>query len=153
MATFDEEWAQFKRQASADSGMNLASADGPPDWKSGQGRLKSKKPAWKTAGNSVGSLQSDIKKALAKLELEQKDLGAGTDTGSGVHSAAVERELYRSWNRYLSDLSGRCAKLQDLLEKAGDSFYKNDEAIRGAFSGLTDRYKDTRRVGGDARGR
>jgi hypothetical protein len=155
MAAFEEEWANFKRQASANVGMNLASTNGPAGWntRDGAGRLKSKKSAWKTAGNSVGSLQSDIKKALAKLELEQKCLEAGTNKGGGVHSAAAERELYRSWKRYLDDVSGRCATLQDLLEKAGDSFYKNDEAIRGAFSGLTERYKDTGSVGGENRGR
>ncbi|MGW2327141.1 hypothetical protein ACWC5C_15385 [Streptomyces sp. NPDC001700] len=154
MVAFEEEWANFKQQASANAGMNLASADGPAGWNtSGKGRLKSKKSAWKMAGSSVGSLKSDVKKALAKLELEQKGLEAGTNTGGGVHSAAAERELYRSWKRYLDDVSGRCTTLQDLLEKAGDSFYKNDEAIRGAFSGLTERYKDTDPVGGENRGR
>ncbi|WAP58657.1 hypothetical protein [Streptomyces sp. S465] len=150
MVAFEEEWAHFKRQASANAGMNLASADGPAGWETkGQGRLKSKKTAWQTAANSVGSLKSDIKKALTRLEHEQKGLEAGTDTGDGVHSAAAERELYHSWKRYLDDVSGRCTALQDLLEKAGDSFYKNDEATRDAFSGLTGHYKDTGPVGGE----
>lgn len=154
MSTFEAEWAQMKREASGDTGMDLASADDKPGWEQGgSGNLKSNKNAWTTAGRSVGKLRGDIKTALTKLEEEQTGLGAGSKSGGGIESAAAQRELYHSWKRYLEGVSGKCGAIQDRLERAGDHHYKNDEAIKGAFDGMDGQYKDTKPVGGESRGR
>jgi len=153
MPTFEAEWAQMKRQASGDTGMSLASADNKPDWgQGGSGGVKSSKKAWTTAGSDVGKLRGDIKTALTKLEEDQTALGAGSDSG-GIQSAAAQRELYSSWKGYLEKVSGRCGATRGVLEKAGDSHYKNDEAIRSALEGMGNRYKDTKPVGGESRDR
>lgn len=77
MATFEAEWEQIKHDVAAVAGMSLASADGKGGWNDdGSAGVKSNKRAWSTAGSDVGSLRGDIKKALTKLELEQKGLGA-----------------------------------------------------------------------------
>lgn len=87
MSTFDAEWARMKGEASAATGMNLASADSTPDWgQGGSGRLKSDKDAWTAAGRDVGKLRGNIRTALTKLEEEQKGLGAGSKTGGSTKS-------------------------------------------------------------------
>lgn len=154
MVTFEEQWAQIKRETSTGTGMSLASADdkggsGEPGW----GGVKSSKNTWSTAAGAVGSLRGDIKTALTKLEHGQKSSGDGESDGGGVQSAVAQGELYRSWKRYLEDVSGRCGVMQDRLEKAGDHHYKNDQATESAFTDLNNRYKDTAPVGGETRRR
>ncbi|WP_110944425.1 hypothetical protein [Streptomyces niger] len=132
--------------------MQLAGADGG-GWSTASegagGGLKSKKSAWTKAGRDVLALSGDIKKALARMEREQKGLGAGSDTGgSGVECGAAQRELYHSWKRYLEDVSGRCRTLQDRLENAGDHLDKNDDSVKSSFDALSHRYDDTDAVGG-----
>src|ERR1044072_3296896 len=100
-STFEAECAQAKREASGDTGMNLASASSKPSWgQGGSGKLKSDKNTWTTAGRDVGKLRGNIRTALTKLEEEQKGLGAGSETGGGTKSGAAQRELYHSWKRY-----------------------------------------------------
>lgn len=154
MVAFEDQWAQIKRETSASAGMNLASANGKGgSGDSGRGGVKSSKNAWSTAAGAVGSLRGDIKTALTKLEQGQKPAAGGDSGSGGVRSAVAQQELYRSWKRYLEDVSGRCGVMQDRLEKAGDHHYKNDQAIEGVFAGLDKRYKDTAPVGGETRGR
>jgi hypothetical protein len=154
MSTFDAEWAQWKGEAPGDTGMSLASADSKPDWgQGGSGKLKSDKKAWTTAGRDVGKLRGNIRTALTKLEEEQKGLGAGSETGGGTKSGAAQRDLYHSWKRYLKGVSGKCGTLQDKLEKAGEHHHENDAATKRTFDGLDDRYKDTKPLGGESRGR
>ncbi|WP_116215960.1 hypothetical protein [Streptomyces olivoreticuli] len=152
MATFEQEWAQIKRETSADAGMSLASADGKSGWgQGGSGGLKSEKNAWTSAGDGVGQLAGNVKKALTALEKGQKGLSGGA--GRGVLSAAAQQEVHQSWKHYLDEVSGRCGALQERLEKAGNHLYENDQAISKAFDELKDRYKDTPAVGGQSRGR
>ncbi|MFF2061339.1 hypothetical protein ACFVWZ_05960 [Streptomyces sp. NPDC058200] len=146
MASFAAEWAQVKREASAESGMRLASADGSH----GPGGTKLSKAAWTAAANSVGLLKDDLKKARTALEQGQHRAGGNAE---GVESAVAQREVYQSWKRYLDDVSGRCGGLQEPLEKAGHDEYKNDQAIVSAFGKLGDRYEDTPATGGQSRGR
>lgn len=148
--SFEGEWAQLKRDANA--GMSLDSV-GTPGWADegggGQGGLKSSKAAWTKAGEGVGSLRGSIGKALTELADGQKGLGKDT----GCLTAAAQRDVHDSWERYVKDVRKRCAALQEVLEKTGDHFYKNDEAIKGAFDKLDDGYKDTPAVGGHGKGR
>ncbi|WP_432013862.1 hypothetical protein [Streptomyces cucumeris] len=155
MSTFDAEWAQMKREASGAAGMSLASADDKPNWGSNGGsrNLRSSKNGWTAAGRGVGELRGNIRAAVTKLGEEQTGLGADSKTGSGIESAAAQRELYRSWKRYLKGVSGKCGTFQDRLEKAGDHHYKNDLATEHAFNQLDDLYKDTKPAGGESRGR
>ncbi|GAB2799912.1 hypothetical protein [Streptomyces daliensis] len=152
-----ESWQRLIDQAGrprGDSGtsMALASSDGGEHrepWLEGpeSGGVRSEKAAWSRAGEGVGSLRKNIGKSLTELERGQKGLGPGSDTGN-VESATAQREVYRSWKRYLGDVDKRCDLLQDRLEKAGGHFYKNDQAIKAAFGRLGDRYEDTSPVGG-----
>lgn len=159
MGAFEEEWAQIKRDSSGGgAGMQLASADGDgadAPWDggsshgSGSGRVKSQKAAWSRAAHGVCSLRGDVKKALTRLEDDQEGLGASSGSGAAdIECAAAQRDLYRSWHRYLSDVSGRCGALQGKLEKAGSDHAKNDDSVTSSFAGLDDRYKDTAAVGG-----
>ncbi|MEV0277151.1 hypothetical protein AB0I22_12290 [Streptomyces sp. NPDC050610] len=149
MASFDAEWAQIKRETSAAPGMKLASAEGRPGGACG---VKSDKAAWSAAASSVGALAGNVKKALTALKQGQKGLDKGDGAG-GVESAAAQHEVYGSWKRYLDDVQGRCRVLQEPLEKAGHDQFKNDEATKGAFDKVGDRYQDTPAIGGQSRGR
>jgi hypothetical protein len=131
--------------------MRLASAgkDGS-GWSSG---LKSERAAWAKAGDGVEELRGDVGKALGSLEKAQRGLGAGSDTVDGLRSGAAQLEVYRSWKRYLEDVSGRCGALRTQLEKAGDDHDMNDADVKKAFDDLDDRYKDTPAAGGRDQGR
>ncbi|HEX5567300.1 MAG TPA: hypothetical protein VFY14_10340 [Streptomyces sp.] len=149
---WDEEWHRIARNAAGSTGMNLASAD-TGGGGGGSGGLKSSKAAWNKAGNDVGDLRGDIKKALGKLKTGQEGLGAGSDTAVGLQSGAAQLEVYRSWKRYLEDVSRRCGALRTQLEKAGGDHHGNDAAIKEAFDGLGKQYKDTPALGGQEQGR
>ncbi|POX41812.1 hypothetical protein C3486_07670 [Streptomyces sp. Ru73] len=143
--SFDHEWAQLKRGSAA--GVRLDSTAAPAA--GGQGGLKSSKSAWTKAGEGVGSLQGSIGKALSELEGGRKGLGKD----SGCLTAAAQRDVHESWERYVRDVRKRCSALQEVLQKTGDHFYKNDEATKGAFDKLDDQYTDTPGVGGHGKGK
>lgn len=72
------------------AGMSLASVGGgdKPGWyggdgggQGGTGATKSEKAAWTKAGEGVGSLRGNIKKALGDLERDQKGFNSGSGTG------------------------------------------------------------------------
>ncbi|WP_245996790.1 hypothetical protein [Streptomyces armeniacus] len=145
---WEQQWAQLVEDASRDSGLKLASAGDEPGWASAPGGMRSDKKAWSTAATNVGSLKKGIDKGLGDLAEGQAGLGEGSVTGGQTQSGAAQRELYTSWKQYLGKVSGRCAVLQDRLEKAGNDHYKNDQATKRAFDGLNDRYEDTPAIGG-----
>ncbi|MEU7044556.1 hypothetical protein AB0A77_26330 [Streptomyces varsoviensis] len=149
MASFEGEWTRLKAEASAGSGVRLASADGGSG---GSGGVKSKKEAWDAAAAGVEALAENAKKTLTSLENGQKGMGKGGGPG-GVESLAAQRELYASWKRYLDAVRGRCAGLKGPLEKAGTAQHENDAEAVSLFQRLGDRYKDTPAVGGQSRGR
>ncbi|MFF2512242.1 hypothetical protein [Streptomyces sp. NPDC058086] len=147
-----EEWEELKTTAaerhSARMQLNQLPADqggaGTPS-----GKLRSDKAAWSKAGEGVGSLPKNISKALAQLEDGQKGLGKD----SGCLTAAAQRDVYDSWERYVKDVSGRCDALAGLFEKVGNDQMRTDEAIKTEIAKLKVRYEDTPAVGGQAGGR
>ncbi|WP_190127636.1 hypothetical protein [Streptomyces mashuensis] len=145
MSSFASEWAQLKREATADAGMHLAGVGGNSG---GSGWVSSDRKAWSAAGHGVGRLAGNVKTALTGLEDGQKGANA-----SGVQSAVAQAEVYETWKTYLNALSGRCGQIQGRLEKAGNGQYKNDEAIKTDFDGMEAMYKDTPAVGGDQKAR
>ncbi|MFH0242149.1 hypothetical protein ACGRHY_06825 [Streptomyces sp. HK10] len=149
--SWDDEWAEMVRNASHGTSMRLAGAD--KDGNGWSGNLKSERAAWIMAGGGIGELRGDIRKALGTLEKTQEGLGSDGDTVDGVQSGAAQLEVYRSWKRYLEDVSGRCGTLRTQLEKAGDDHDVNDADVKKAFDGLDGRYKDTPAVGGQDQGR
>ncbi|MFI6404984.1 hypothetical protein [Streptomyces sp. NPDC050548] len=152
-----EEWKQLKATAvdrhfarmqlnslpMDPGGGGTSSADTP------SGRLRSDKAAWSKAGEGVGSLSENISRALAKLADGQKGLGKD----SGCLTAAAQRDVYGSWERYVKDVSGRCDALAGLLEKVGNGQVRTDEAIKAEIAELKVQYEDTPAVGGQAGGR
>lgn len=162
MTAFEQEWARIKEGASTDVSTRLASADG---WSKGgdSSGLRSDKKAWTAAASGVGTLKEIVKTALTELERGQKSPEGfdplavipviGPTAAPGSQCVAAQREVYRSWKRYLDDVSGRCAALKGRLEKAGQNHYKNDKAVQDAFEALEKRYEDTPQVGGQSRGR
>lgn len=149
-----EEWEQLKAEAAerhsarmqlnqlpADQGGGGTSSGGAPS-----GKLRSDKAAWSKAGEGVGSLPENINKALVELENGQK----GLSKGSGCLTAAAQRDIYASWERYAKDVSGRCDALAGLFEKVGDDQVRTDEAIKAEITKLTVQYEDTPAVGGQA---
>ncbi|MEV8527888.1 hypothetical protein AB0451_27670 [Streptomyces sp. NPDC052000] len=145
MASFAAEWAQLKEAAAERSSMQLASASGG---NGGEG-LRSDRSVWNAVGDDVGRLAGNSKKALTVLDDGQRGLGAG----AGVESAAAQRELHQSWQKYLRALGGRCDGLQDLLCKAGSDHYKNDHEIQAALAAVQVQYRDTPAVVGQETGR
>lgn len=140
MASFGEEWAQLKRDAT----MRLASA---PQGDVGTADVKVSQTAWASAGRAVGELAGDVKKALSSLDQGQQGLA----TGGGVDSAAAQSDVYQSWKTYLDRVAGRCAKLQGGLERAGHDLFLTDKGIKGIFDELGKQYEDTPGVGGQGR--
>jgi hypothetical protein len=153
-----EEWEQLKAQVAerhtAQMQLNQLPADqggsstsgvyGPPS-----GRMRSDKAAWSKAGQGVGALRGNISTALTKLGDGQKGLGGD----SGCLTAAAQRDVYGSWERYIKDVSGRCETLAELFEKVGNDLWRTDEAIKGEIARVEVQYKDTPDVGGRAGGR
>ncbi|MFD7337130.1 hypothetical protein ACFV98_14130 [Streptomyces violascens] len=146
MASFAAEWAQLKEAAAERASMRLASAGGGDN---GAGDLRSDRAVWNAAGNGVGLLAGSSKKALTGLDDGQQGLGADV----GVESAAAQREVHQTWQKYLRALDGRCEGLQDLLSKAGSDHYKSDHEIESAVAALKVQYEDTPAVGGQDKGR
>ncbi|CAL9537037.1 hypothetical protein SUDANB106_04176 [Streptomyces sp. enrichment culture] len=149
--SWDDEWAEMVRNASHGTSMRLAGAE--KDGSGWSGGLRSERAAWTKAGGGVGELRGDIKKALGTLEKAQGGLGPGSDTVDGLQSGAAQLEVYRSWKRYMEDVSGRCGTLRAQLEKAGDDHDMNDADVKKSFDGLDSQYKDIPAVGGQGRGR
>ena len=104
---------------------------------------------WTKAGEGVDSLRENATKAMAKLEEGQKGLGKG----SGCLTAAAQRDVRESWERYVKDVSGRCGALADVLEKTGNDQLRTDEAIKAEIAKLKTDDEDTPAVGGHGKGR
>jgi hypothetical protein len=115
----------------------------------GYERLKSDKKAWATAGEGVSGLKDGIGKALGKLDDGQSGLG---DT-AGCESAAAQAELFTSWKKYVTDVSGRCGELGGLLERTGLDLAMSDTDVKSELERISAKYKDTDAVGGQAKGR
>ncbi|MDT3396093.1 hypothetical protein RKE29_05455 [Streptomyces sp. B1866] len=132
--------------------MSTSATDGKPAWGSGgSDRLKSDQAAWNAAGNGVGALQGNVRKARTELELKQQGLGGGSH--GGVESAAAQAKVYDSWKRYLEDVGRRCGALREQLAKTGRAQDANDQATADAFRTLGGGYQDTPAVGGQSRDR
>ncbi|MBX9396817.1 hypothetical protein K4749_25325 [Streptomyces sp. TRM72054] len=161
-----DEWEQLKTAAverhSAQMQLNQLPADqqasgsdgsggrgGPWDSGGGSGTLRSVKAAWTKAGEGVGSLRESISQALANLEEGQKGLGKDL----GCMTAAAQRDVYESWQRYVKRVSGRCGALAEILEKTGNDQLKTDEAVKAEIAKLKTEYEDTPALGGQAKGR
>ncbi|MGW2862330.1 hypothetical protein [Streptomyces sp. NPDC001205] len=133
MASFEEEWAQLKRDATA---MRLASA---AQADVGTVDVKVSRAAWTSAGRAVGELAGDVQKALGLLDQGQQGLG----TGGGVDSAAAQSEVYQSWQTYLAKVSGRCSELRGGLDRAGHDLFLTDRTIKGIFDEMSKQYEGT----------
>ncbi|MEU3208817.1 hypothetical protein ABZ702_34105 [Streptomyces cyaneofuscatus] len=148
-----DEWDQLKADAvasgSARMQLNHAPSEGGTQAGAASWDLKSNKRAWVKAGEGVIGLKTGVGEALTKLADGQAGLG---DTG-GSRSAAAQKELYESWKRYVSDVSGRCGALGGLLQKAGHDLSKSDREVKAEVEKLEVKYKDTEAVGGQAKGR
>ncbi|MFD3885848.1 hypothetical protein ACFWSH_11395 [Streptomyces microflavus] len=148
-----DEWEQCKTDAAANGSAQMQLNQSPSEGGNPAGPasedLKSDKKAWVAAGEGVTSLKVGVGKALTKLADGQAGLG---DTG-GSRSAAAQKELYGSWKKYVSDVSGRCDALGGLLQKAGHDLSKSDQEVKAEIEKLDVRYKDTEAVGGRTKGR
>ncbi|MEU2712632.1 hypothetical protein [Streptomyces sp. NPDC007205] len=147
-----DEWEQLKAAAAERSTgrMQIDHLAEPVGGGGGvTGKLRSDKAAWSKAGADVGGLRVTISKALAKLEDAQKGLGKDAE----CLTAAAQHEVHTSWESYIRNVSGRCGKLSDLLEKVGNDQLRTDDAISAEIAKLKTEYKDTSAVGGQAKGR
>ncbi|MBT2380385.1 hypothetical protein J7E90_24435 [Streptomyces sp. ISL-111] len=146
-----DEWEQLKSDAAANGSaqmqLNQTPSEGGTQTGAASGDLKSDKKAWVKAGEGVTGLKAGVGKALTKLADGQAGLG-GT---SGSRSAAAQKELYDSWKKYVSDVSGRCGALGGLMQKAGHDLARSDEEVKEDLEKLKMTYKDTEAVGGQAK--
>ncbi|MGW7253943.1 hypothetical protein [Streptomyces sp. NPDC054834] len=140
------EWEQVKAAAAErqSSQMQLNSVPLDPG---GSGTLVSDRPVWARAGHGVGSLREGIGKALGQLADDQEGLGKG----SGCQTAAAQKDVYDSWEKYVRKVIGRCEKLADVLEKAGNNELKTEEAIKAEIGNMKIAYADTPAVGGEGK--
>ncbi|MGW7527629.1 hypothetical protein [Streptomyces sp. NPDC054783] len=147
-----DEWVQLKTAAAERSTgrMHIDHLADPVGGAGGvSGELRSDKAAWSKAGGDVGGLRDNISKALAKLQDGQKGLGKD----AGCLTAAAQREVHTSWERYAGNVSARCEKLSGLLDKVGHDQLRTDEAISAEIAKLKTEYQDTPAVGGQSMGR
>ncbi|MFJ4706441.1 hypothetical protein ACIP6I_16545 [Streptomyces anulatus] len=146
-----DEWEQIKSDVavngSAHMQLNQARAEGGFTGGATSGDLKSNRKTWVKAGEGVTGLKDGVGKALAKLSDGQTGLGDTT----GSQSAAAQKELYASWKKYVSDVSGRCEALGGLLRAAGHDLSKSDEEAKTELEKLKVKYEDTEAVGGQAK--
>ncbi|GGX48206.1 hypothetical protein [Streptomyces noursei] len=130
--TFEEEWAELKRETSVR--MNLASTGGEGGSSGGgQGNLRSSRQVWHKGAQAVGSLQTNLKAALRELESKHDTAGGAVGGVDGLRSASSHLSAYQSWQRRLDLVSRECEELRDKLQKSGDAFYKSDAEIGEAF--------------------
>ncbi|MFC0599717.1 hypothetical protein [Streptomyces palmae] len=108
---------------------------------------------WNAAGSAVGTLGGNVGTALTSLAKGQEGVGAKSVGAGELESAAAQREVYDSWKSYLDAVSGRCKGLKSRMEKAGHHQYRNDQAIKAAFTELEKKYQDTPAIGGQGKGR
>ncbi|MEI5101477.1 hypothetical protein RB200_26865 [Streptomyces sp. PmtG] len=144
-----EEWERVKSAAVEQhtTRMQLNQAEPAPGGVSGT--LVSDKASWSKAGHDVGSLREGIGKALDALADGQSGLGKDT----GCRTAAAQKEVHASWERYVKSVNQRCAKLAALLEKAGNNQVKTEEAITVEIGNMKVEYADTPATGGQGKGR
>ncbi|MFD5199805.1 hypothetical protein ACFWM7_06505 [Streptomyces sp. NPDC058375] len=144
-----DEWEQLKAEAAQRHTVQVRLnqvGEGPDE---GLGGVRSSKVSWTRAGESVGKLAGNARKALSELKHEQ----SGAAVNAEVLSGAAQKGVYRSWSKYITRVRDRCVALQDLLEKTGNDQFKNDDAVRAAFDGLAKKYEDTDGGGHDSRAR
>ncbi|WP_405991462.1 hypothetical protein [Streptomyces sp. NBC_00986] len=144
-----EEWDQLKTAAAERSSARMQLNHVPMDPGGSGGELVSNRRAWTKAGEDVGSLRADIGKAFGKLADGQKGLGEE----SGCLTAAALKDVYDSWETYVKNVSARCERFSDVLEKAGDEQLKTDEAVELEIGNVEAAYADTPAVGGQEKGR
>ncbi|MFG2211060.1 hypothetical protein [Streptomyces sp. NPDC048638] len=144
-----DEWEQLKAEAAerTSTGMQLNGALPPGDPSAGS-RLKSEKRVWSKAGGELKELKGALGKAATKLQEGQQGLG---DT-AGCRSAAAQKELFESWEKYVDKVRGRCGALGALLERSGHDLSMPDSEVKGELDRISHRYKDTKAVGGQAKG-
>lgn len=148
-----DEWEQLKAEAAArtSTGMQLNQLASKSDGGSAgvSGRLKSEKRVWSKAGNDLEGLKDDLGKAATKLQEGQQGLG----DVAGCQSAAAQKDLYESWEKYVGKVRGRCGALGALLERSGHDLSMPDSEVKGELDRIRLRYKDTEAVGGQAKGK
>ncbi|MEU7178460.1 MULTISPECIES: hypothetical protein [Streptomyces] len=130
--TFEEEWAELKRESSVR--MDLASAGSESQNSGGgQGTLRSSQQVWHKGAKAMESLQTNLKAALRELESKQEGVGSGHSGVDGLRSTASHLGAHQSWQRRLDLVSRECEELRGKLQKSGDSFYKSDAEVGEAF--------------------
>jgi hypothetical protein len=144
-----DEWEQLKTAAAGRDSAQMQLNHVPMDPGGAGGTLVSNRRVWAKAGEDVGSLREGIGKALESLAGGQN--GIGED--AGCLTMGAQKDVYDSWERYVKDVSGRCGKLSDVLEKTGNEHLKTDEAIEVEIGNLEVAYSDTPAVGGQDKGR
>ncbi len=144
-----EEWEQSKAAAAQQQTAQMQLNQLPADQGGGAPDLVSNRPAWTKAGGDIGALREDISKATAKL----KDGQTGLGSDAGCLTATAQKDVYASWETYITKVSGRCGKLSDLLVKAGDDLSETNQSIKAQITTLGAMYTDTPAVGGQTKER
>ncbi|MFJ5678602.1 hypothetical protein [Streptomyces sp. NPDC093097] len=130
--TFEEEWAELKKETSVRMNLTGAGGEGPSPG-GGKGDLLSPRQVWNQGSQAVGSVHVNLKAALRALETKQDGVVSGGNGLAGLRSASSQLSVYRSWQQRLDLVSRECEELKGKLQKSGDAFYKTDEAIKDAF--------------------
>ncbi|MFF0745558.1 hypothetical protein ACFYVL_34670 [Streptomyces sp. NPDC004111] len=144
-----EEWEQLKAATAEQHTTQMQLNQVDPGVGGNTGTLVANKAAWAKAGQDVGSLREGIGQALGKLSDGQNGLGAD----AGCETAAAQKEVHTSWERYVKSVNKRCESLAGLLTKVGNDQVRTDQEVRTEIGKLKVDYDDTPAVGGDGKGR
>ncbi|GAA4702714.1 hypothetical protein GCM10023324_66980 [Streptomyces youssoufiensis] len=128
--TFDQEWAELKGEAS--TRLRLASADGPGGGDA-QGQLRQSQRAWSQASEGVRAVRGDLRTAMSGLSEEQRGTGSGDAGVTGLLSATAQRSVFQLWKRKVELMQRECDDVQGKMEKAAQSYYRTDDAVKDAF--------------------
>ncbi|WP_282796906.1 hypothetical protein [Streptomyces sp. CC224B] len=139
-----EEWEQLKSDVAARHTTRMQLNQTEPASPGDSGTLVSDRPTWARAGHDVGSLREGIGRALTALAEGQNGVGSE----GGCRTAAAQKEVHDSWQRYVKSVSRRCGRIAGLLEKVGNDQVRTDEAVMAEIGSLRVAYEDTPAVGG-----
>lgn len=78
-------------------------------------------------------MRGDLRTAVSGLSEGQHGAGSGDAGVTGLLSATAQGSVFRSWKRKVELMQRECDDVQGKMEKAAQSYYRTDDAVKDAF--------------------